>query len=63
MRWYVKLLPFFIVCWLARRHCSVIKVHDWTYAFLSGPGTRSKPEPVILIEIDTTKRPDWFAND
>lgn len=63
MRWYTKLLPFFIVCWLARKHCTAFRINDWTYVQASGPGKKYKPEPVVLIEVDPTKRPDWYPHD
>ncbi len=61
MRWYIKLLPFFIVCWLARRFCSRMRVNDWIYVFPFGPGTYEKPEAVVLIEVDPKNRTDWYS--
>jgi hypothetical protein len=56
MKSWVKLLPFFVVCWLARKFCCLIKVGDFIYCQPFGPGTKEKPEPVVLIELDVKKR-------
>jgi hypothetical protein len=32
MRWYVQLLPFCIVAWIARRYCELWQIGHITYA-------------------------------
>lgn len=61
MRSWLKLLPFFIVCWIARRNCSRMNVGGWVYVQPFGPGHKHKPEPNILIEVDVAWRTNWYG--
>lgn len=56
MKSWLKLLPFFVVCWLARKYCSRIRIGNWIYVQPFGPGTKDNPEPNVLIEVDISKR-------
>ena len=63
MRLWVKLLPFFIVEWLAIKYGAVYHISGWTYTQPFGPGDRKARRRSILIEIDPAERPDWNILD
>ena len=59
-RGWLKLLPFFVVEWLAALLCSI----DWLYVQPFGPGTRGKPQANVLIEVDVSlRRSAKYADD
>jgi len=59
MRWWIKLLPFFVVCWIARRSCSRHRIGDWVYVHPFGPGSKTKPEENVLVEVNVKNR-HWY---
>lgn len=63
MRLWIKLLPFFIVEWLAVQYGAVYHVNGWTYTQPFGPGDRKARRRSVLIEIDPAERPDWNIQD
>jgi hypothetical protein len=60
LRPWVKILPFFVVCWLARKYCERQRVNNWIYVQPFGPGKMHKPQANVLIEVDVANREGWY---
>lgn len=56
MKAWLKLLPFFVVAWIARKYCSRQIIDKWIYVQPFGPGTTSQPEEIVLIELNASNR-------
>lgn len=59
MRSWTKILPFFVVCWLARKYGMTQRQNGLVYAQAFGPGQKHKPEAIVLIELDPADRPEY----
>lgn len=59
MKSWCKLLPFFIVEWLAVKHLGRMNIDGWIYVNAFGPGTPETRQRSVLIEVEPSERPNW----
>lgn len=63
MRLWCKLLPFFIVEWMAIERCGTFRINGWNYVQPFGPGDSKRRRRSVLIEVDPSERPDWNVRE